>query len=35
MQQGYRECELAGCIKLQGILCGNSGHGTRTEGFRL
>ena len=33
MQQGYRESMDAGCIKLEGTLCGNSEYGGKTRAF--
>ena len=33
MQQGYRESKDAGCIKLRGILCGNSEEGVKMQLF--
>jgi hypothetical protein len=33
MQQGYRESKDAGCIKLVGILCGNSEESGKMQVF--
>jgi hypothetical protein len=35
MQQGYRDCALAGCIKLQGILRANSERVAERGPFRV